>query len=68
MRDLHAKLRDYVESTIERVDVEDVVATVSMGHVSDRDRLAASFPSGHSVRVSRRFWSCSARFRCSTGR
>lgn len=35
MRDLHTELRDYIESTIERVDVEDVVAAISMGHVPE---------------------------------
>ena len=35
MRDLRTELRDYVESTVERVDVEDVVAAVSMGHVPE---------------------------------
>ena len=35
MRDLHTELRDYVESTIERVDVEDVVAAASIGHLPE---------------------------------
>jgi len=34
MRDLHTELRDYIESTIERIDVEDVIA-VSMGNVPE---------------------------------
>ena len=35
MSDLHSQLRDYVESTIERVDVEDVVAAVSAEQTTD---------------------------------
>ena len=35
MRDLRTQLHDYVESTIERVDVDDVVAAISVGQVAD---------------------------------
>ena len=35
MRDLQTQLHEYVESTIERVDVEDVVAAVSAGRIDD---------------------------------
>ncbi len=35
MSDLHSQLRDYVESTIERVDVDDVVAAVSAERIAD---------------------------------
>ena len=35
MSDLHSKLHDYVESTIERIDAEDVVAAVSAGSTAD---------------------------------
>ena len=35
MSDLRSQLHNYVESTIERVDVEDVVATVSAGRTAD---------------------------------
>jgi hypothetical protein len=35
MSDLHTQLHDYVESTIERVDVDDVVAAVSAERLAD---------------------------------
>lgn len=35
MSDLHSQLRDYVESTIERLDVDDVVAAVSAERLAD---------------------------------
>jgi hypothetical protein len=35
MSDLRSQLRDYVESTIERVDVDDVVAAVSAERIAD---------------------------------
>jgi hypothetical protein len=35
MSDLRSQLRDYVESTIERVDVDDVVAAASVGQAAD---------------------------------
>ncbi|MCJ7780873.1 MAG: hypothetical protein MUQ27_08595, partial [Acidimicrobiia bacterium] len=35
MRDLRTQLHDYVESTIERVDVDDVVAAISAGQVAE---------------------------------
>ncbi len=35
MSDLHSQLHDYVESTIDRVDVEDVVNAASTGQIAD---------------------------------
>ena len=35
MSDLHSQIHDYVEATIERVDVEDVVAAASAGRTTD---------------------------------
>ncbi|MGI9528768.1 MAG: hypothetical protein ACR2NG_03585, partial [Acidimicrobiia bacterium] len=38
MSDLRSQLRTYVESTIERADVDDVIASVSTGHLSGSEQ------------------------------